>query len=234
VVLLPAAEAAQQPGDVSQLPSLPSHISTFGDDGTDELQQEDSCSDADTAAGRPSLEQQRQRSVRFDDEGAGAAVLDAITAASQLPSHISAFGDDLGSNEQGGCTALAGSDELEPEAPASEWRRMVGWCLHAQMSNVAVHLLLLHRVAYPLLLLLFLACILPCHLSTGFNRRQLLCLVIKSLHCLFWWYRWSWAIWPAGCRLWTSPHARLQLLPGWGAWGSRGGPKRRGCRPLPA
>jgi hypothetical protein len=102
---------------------LPSHISTFGDDGKDELQQEDSSGEADAAAGRPSLEQ-RQRSVRFDDEGAGAAVLDAITAASQLPSHISAFGDDLGSNEQGGCAALAGSDELEQEAPASESHQM--------------------------------------------------------------------------------------------------------------
>jgi hypothetical protein len=117
---VPPAEAAQQPGDASQLPSLPSHISTFGDDGNDEQEQDEGSGEADAAAGRSSLEQRRQRSVRFD-EGAGAAVLDAITAASQLPSHISAFGDDLGSNVQGGCAALAGSDELEAEAPASEW-----------------------------------------------------------------------------------------------------------------
>lgn len=115
------AEAAQQPVDASQLPSLPSHISTFGDDGNEQQEQDGDSGEPDAAAGRPSLEQRRQRSVRFDEEGAGAAVLDAITAASQLPSHISAFGDDLGSNEQEGFAALAGSDELEAEAPASEW-----------------------------------------------------------------------------------------------------------------
>jgi hypothetical protein len=125
------AEAAQQPDDGSQLPSLPSHISTFGDDGSDEQGQGAGNGEADAAAGRPSLEQRRQRSVRFDEEGAGAAVLDAITAASQLPSHISAFGDDLDSTVRGGCAALAGSDELEGEAPASEWGISLeaGWCL---------------------------------------------------------------------------------------------------------
>ncbi|WIA22655.1 hypothetical protein OEZ86_009625 [Tetradesmus obliquus] len=112
-------EAAQQPVDASQLPSLPSHISTFGDDGNEQQEQNGDSGEPDAAAGRPSLEQRRQRSVRFDEEGAGAAVLDAITAASQLPSHISAFGDDLGSNEQEGFAALAGSDELEAEAPAN-------------------------------------------------------------------------------------------------------------------
>lgn len=71
-----------------QLQTLPSHISAFGEDGSE--------SQDDGAAAV--------------DEAAGAAVLDALDAASQLPSHISAFGDDLGSNLQEVCAAM-GQDE---------------------------------------------------------------------------------------------------------------------------
>jgi hypothetical protein len=214
-LLLPSAEAAQQPGDESQLPSLPSHISTFGDDGRDELQQEDSSGEADAAAGRPSLEQQQQRSVRFDDEGAGAAVLDAIRAAPQLPSHISAFGDDLGSNEQGGCAALAGSDELEQEAPASESIRC-NLPVRVLASALAFMVMLLSSVMCSAASLLASTPVLVLSLALlSYAHGNQACDLLTEFMwcCLFCYCRWSWAaVWPAGCRLRPPPHARLQLL----------------------
>lgn len=112
--MLPPADAPQQLGDGSRpVGALPSHISAFGEGTDDEHQQQE---EEEPAAGRTS------RGVRFDDEEPGVSVLDAMTAAAaaQLPSHISAFGDDLGSNLQGACAALAGSEELEPDAAASK------------------------------------------------------------------------------------------------------------------
>lgn len=83
--------------EAQQLQSLPSHISAFGENGSDN--QDDG---ADVL-----------------DEAAGATVLEALDAASQLPSHISAFGDDLEGNLQEVCAALGDDDQAAAERMTS-------------------------------------------------------------------------------------------------------------------
>ena len=140
------------------------------------------------------------------DEAAGIAVMDALDAASQLPSHISAFGDDLGSKLQGVCAVLNDDEER------TQTENMTSECASdpfLQFRSAAVVCWFVDHLAWV---------VLPpaagrkrLHMLSVADRVDVQC-ERRALSCgyLFCCCRWWW---PHGSPLWSFQDARFHIQP---------------------